>query len=182
MEQKRTNPAPLGLLGFGLSTILLNIHNAGFMTINPQIVWLGFFLGGVAQIIAGLKEYKIGNTFGFTAFTAYGLFWMSLVFIWIRPDFASAENQNLAMGFYLLLWFLFTAFMFVGTFKHNTISKIVFGLLALLFLLLSIGNFLESDLVLQIAGWVGIISGLSAFYSAVGQIVNEEFGKEILPL
>jgi hypothetical protein len=179
--QKQMNPGPLGLLGFGLATILLNIHNADFIPLTIVIIAMGVALGGIAQIIAGILEFKIGNTFGGTAFTAYGLFWLSLVMIWTQAP-AGFEADNLSMGFYLLVWGLFTTFMFIGTLTHNTSSKVIFSSLAVLFYLLSIANFLDSHLIHVIAGYVGIFSGLSAFYSAGGQIVNQELGKNVFPL
>ena len=180
-EAKRANPGPLGLLGFGMTTILLNLHNAGALELTAVIAAMGFALGGAAQIIAGVLEFKQGNTFGGTAFTAYGFFWWSLVAIWMNP-FGIPPKDSVSMGFYLLLWGMFTAFMFIGTFKHNTITKIVFGSLTLLFFLLAAGDFAEVEAVTVAAGVVGIICGLSAFYSAVGQIVNAEFGKKVFPL
>ena len=181
VEKKKANPGPLGLLGFGMTTILLNLHNAGVLELNIMIAAMGFALGGAAQIIAGILEFKADNTFGGTAFTAYGMFWWSLVLIWWNPMGLSAANP-LSMGFYLLVWALFTGFMFIGALKHNTITKIVFGSLTLLFLLLAIGDFSESGGVTVAAGAVGILCGLSAFYSAVGQVVNGEYGKKVFPL
>lgn len=179
--KKQINPAPLGLLGFGMTTILLNLANAGLIPLSIVILAMGMFLGGLAQIIAGILEFKIGNTFGGTAFTAYGLFWWSLVIIKTETDLSLIADLT-SMGFYLLLWGIFTLFMFIGTLKHNTISKIIFGSLALLFFLLAIGDFANSSLITMIAGYLGILCGLSAFYSAVGQIVNSEFDKQIFPL
>ena len=178
--QKKANPAPLGLLGFGMTTILLNLHNANIINLTIVVIAMGIALGGIAQIIAGILEFKHGNTFGGTAFSAYGLFWISLVFIWTNKN--NPMQDSISMGFYLLLWGIFTVFMFIGTLKHNTISKIVFGSLAILFILLSVGDFAENHAITKIAGYVGLFCGLSAVYSAVGQIVNEEFGKKILPL
>lgn len=185
--KKTANPGPLGLLGFGMTTILLNLHNAGIFELNIMIAAMGFALGGTAQLIAGIMELRQGNTFGGTAFTAYGMFWWSLVLIWWNP-LGMAEADKTSMGFYLLIWGIFTAFMFIGALKHNIISKLVFGSLTLLFILLAIGDFLDSKGITAaagvtvIAGIVGIICGLSALYSAVGQIVNEEYGKKIFPL
>lgn len=181
--KNKFNPAPLGLLGFGMTTILLNLHNAGIIGLSMAIIAMGIALGGFAQIIAGILEFKLGNTFGGTAFTAYGLFWLSLVMIWIYGvDYPQFAADKTSMGFYLLLWGIFTAFMFIGTLKHNTISKLVFGSLALLFILLAIGDFTGNETITMIAGIEGIICGLFAFYSAVGQVVNTEFNKTILPL
>ena len=181
---KTANPGPLGLLGFGMTTVLLNLHNAGFLPLSIVIVAMGIALGGLAQIIAGIRELKQGNTFAGTAFTAYGLFWWSLVLIWVNP-FAAVGIEaasKVALGWYLLLWGIFTGFMFIGTLTHNRITQIVFGSLTVLFLLLALGDFTGNHTITTIAGFEGILCGLSAIYSAVGQIVNGEHGKTILPL
>ena len=182
LHKKAANPGPLGLLGFGMTTVLLNLHNAGFLPLSIVIVAMGLALGGLAQIIAGIRELCQGNTFGGTAFTAYGLFWWSLVLIWVNP-FASIESASaVAMGYYLLLWGIFTAFMFIGTLKHNKATQVVFGSLTVLFFLLAIGDFSGNHSITTVAGFVGIFCGLSAIYSAMGQILNAEFDKKILPL
>jgi len=181
-EKKNANPGPLGLLGFGMTTVLLNLHNAGIVELSIVIVAMGLALGGAAQIVAGISELRIGNTFGGTAFTAYGLFWWSLCLIWINP-FSAAINpaDNVSMGFYLTLWGIFTFFMFLGTLSHNMITKIVFLSLAVLFFLLAIGFFSEYHIIKIAAGYVGIFCGLSAIYSAMAQVVNGEMGKTIFP-
>jgi len=177
-----SNPAPLGLLGFGMTTLLLNLHNANIMPLSVIILSMGLFLGGAAQVIAGIMEFKRNNTFGATAFTAYGLFWWSLVIILINPFSGISGADGAGMGFYLLLWGIFTAFMFIGTFKHNRATQLVFLTLTALFLLLSAGDFSGSAAVKTAAGWVGILCGLSAIYNSVAQVVNNEFGKSVLPL
>jgi len=174
------NPGPLGLLGFGMTTILLNLHNAEIMPLSIVIVAMGLAMGGLAQIIAGIMEFKAGNTFGATAFTAYGCFWWSLVIIWVLP--VSNAADPFSMGAYLLLWGIFTTGMFIGTLKHNTISKLVFASLAILFFLLAIGDFTGNHAITQFAGYEGIVCGAFAVYSCIGQIVNNEFGKEIFKL
>lgn len=176
------NPAPLGLLGFGMTTCLLNIHNAGFIPLSIVIIAMGFALGGAAQIIAGIMEFHKGNTFGATAFTAYGFFWWSLILIWINPFKGIDAADANSMGFYLGLWCVFTLFMFIGTLKHNRASQVVFGSLTILFLLLSLANFTGSETIHTIAGYVGIFCGASAIYNAMGQIINQEFGKTIMKL
>ena len=178
---KLANPGPLGLLGFGMTTVLLNLHNAGLLPLSIAIVAMGIALGGLAQIIAGIRELKQGNTFAGTAFTAYGLFWWSLVLIWVNP-FPVDSADKISMGYYLLLWGIFTAFMFVGTLKHNRATQVVFGTLTVLFGLLALGDFTGNHTITMIAGFEGIICGLSAIYSAMGQILNAEFGKKIIPL
>lgn len=176
------NPAPLGLLGFGMTTLLLNIHNAGIMPLSIVIVAMGFALGGAAQIIAGIMEFKKNNVFGATAFTAYGFFWWSLIMIWTNPFASMAKADDLSMGFYLLVWGIFTAAMFVGTLKHDRSLQVVFFTLTLLFFLLAIGDFASSATIKAIAGWVGIVCGSSAIYASLAQVINGEYGRKVLPL
>ena len=179
---KVANPGPLGLLGFGMTTVLLNLHNAGLLPLSIAIVAMGIALGGLAQIIAGIRELCQGNTFAGTAFTAYGLFWWSLVLIWVNPFDGINAATPTDMGYYLLLWGIFTAFMFVGTLKHNRATQVVFGSLTILFMLLALGDFTGNHTITMIAGFEGIFCGLSAIYSAMGQILNAEYGKEVMPL
>ena len=182
IKTKLANPGPLGLLGFGMTTVLLNLHNAGLLPLSIVIVAMGIALGGLAQIIAGIRELCQGNTFAGTAFTAYGLFWWSLVIIWINPFEGIEAASKVAIGYYLLLWGIFTLFMFIGTLKHNRATQVVFGSLTILFILLALGDFTGNHTITTIAGFEGILCGLSAIYSAMGQIVNAEYGKEIMPL
>lgn len=176
------NPGPLGLLGFGMTTVLLNLHNSGLLSLSITIVAMGICMGGLAQIIAGIRELCQGNTFGGTAFTAYGLFWWSLVLIWVNPFEAIEGSDHTTVGWYLLLWGIFTLFMFIGTLKHNRATQVVFGSLAILFFLLAAGDFTGNHTITTVAGIEGIFCGLSAIYSSVGQILNEEYGKTVLPL
>ena len=182
LKAKVANPGPLGLLGFGMTTVLLNLHNAGLLPLSIVIVAMGIALGGLAQIIAGIRELCQGNTFAGTAFTAYGLFWWSLVLIWVNPFDGINAATKTDMGYYLLLWGIFTAFMFIGTLKHNKATQVVFGSLTILFMLLAIGDFTGNHTITMIAGFEGIFCGLSAIYSAMGQILNAEYGKEVMPL
>jgi len=177
------NPGPLGLIGFGMATVLLNLHNAGIIELSIVVVAMGLTLGGAAQIVAGIYGLRIGNTFLGTAFTAYGLFWWSLCLIWIHPfSTAISPVESISIGFYLALWGVFTFFMFLGTLLHNIITKIIFLSLMILFFLLSAGCFSGNDIITTIAGYVGIFCGLSAIYSAMAQVVNGEFGKKIFPI
>jgi succinate-acetate transporter protein len=177
------NPAPLGLMGFGMTTVLLNIHNAGFFALGTMILAMGIFYGGLAQIIAGIMEWKKGNTFGTTAFTSYGLFWLSLVGLLVMPEIGwGSANENAAMVAYLFMWGLFTAVMFVGTLRLNRALQFVFASLAVLFFLLALGDAMGSTLITHIAGYEGIICGLSAIYAALAQVLNEVYGKVIAPI
>lgn len=176
------NPSPLGLLGFGMTTVLLNLHNADIIPLSIVIVAMGFALGGAAQIIAGIMEFFKNNTFGATAFTAYGFFWWSLIAIWINPFESINAADDISMGFYLLLWAIFTAFMFIAILKLNMGLQVVFLSLTVLFLLLALGDFTGMHKITVLGGWVGIFCGLSAIYNAVAQVINNEYGKVILPL
>lgn len=177
------NPAPLGLMGFGLTTILLNIHNAGFFEMDAMILAMGIFFGGIGQMIAGIMEFKKNNTFGTTAFTSYGAFWLALVFLNILPAMGYAEPAgSLSMAAFLFMWGLFTLFMFIATLRISRALQVVFGTLALLFFLLAIGNFTGSTLILTIAGYEGILCGFTAIYAAMAQVINESYGEELLPL
>ncbi|MCB0617219.1 MAG: acetate uptake transporter [Saprospiraceae bacterium] len=177
------NPAPLGLLGFGMTTILLNLHNVGFFALDGMILAMGVFYGGIAQIIAGLMEWKKKNTFGTTAFTSYGLFWLTLVGLLLLPKMGWAEApSSTAMGYYLFLWGLFTAAMFIGTLRLNGVLQFVFGSLTILFFLLAIGDWTGSALIKTVAGWEGVVCGASAIYCGLAQVLNEVYGREMLPL
>ena len=177
------NPAPLGLLGFGLTTVLLNLHNAGLFALDSMILAMGIFYGGIAQIIAGIMEWKKNNTFGTTAFTSYGLFWLSLAGLLILPQIGLAEAaDSTAMGYYLFIWGFFTAVMFVATLRMNAVLQFVFASLALLFFLLALGDWTGSTLIKTIAGIEGVICGLSAIYAGLAQVLNEVYNKTILPL
>jgi hypothetical protein len=183
VQDSTSNPAPLGLLGFGMTTVLLNLHNAGFYPLDSMILAMGIFYGGIAQIIAGIMEWKKRNTFGTTAFTSYGLFWVSLIGLIFIPKFnLGAAPNDTAMGCYLFMWGLFTAMMFIGTLRLNRALQFVFGSLAVLFFLLSIGDFTGNAAIKRIAGFEGIICGASAIYTALAQVWNEVYGKEVAPL
>jgi succinate-acetate transporter protein len=180
---KTSNPAPLGLAGFGLTTILLNLHNVGVFPLDSIIMSMGFFYGGIAQIIVGIMEWKKDNTFGTAAFTSYGIFWISLIFIWMLPKMGLAEAPtSQAMGCYLAVWTLFSFFLFLTTFKLYKALRIVFGLLVILFTLLSAASFTESTLIKVIAGYVGILCGTAALYSGMAQVLNEYYKKTVLPI
>ena len=178
------NPAPLGLLGFGMTTVLLNLHNAGFYELNAMILAMGICYGGIAQVIAGIMEWKKGNTFATTAFTSYGLFWLSLVttIILTKLGLATPSNET-AMGWYLLAWGVFTAVMFIGTLSISRALQIVFGSLTLLFFLLAIGDFTNASTGFKHAtGWEGVFCGLSAIYTGLAQVINELNHRTVLPL
>jgi len=183
-EQKLANPAPLGLLGFGMTTVLLNLHNAGLFGLDSMILAMGIFYGGTAQIIAGILEFKKGNTFGVTAFTSYGLFWFSLVFLLVFPQVGlwGTKPSSIAMASYLFMWGLFTLLMYFGASKANFALQFVFGSLAILFFLLSLSEITGIALIKTIAGLEGIICGFSAVYLAIAEVLNEVYGKTVMPI
>ena len=184
LKDTTANPAPLGLLGFGMTTVLLNLHNAGFYELNSMILAMGICYGGAAQIVAGIMEWRKGNTFATTAFLSYGLFWFSLVALIILPKlgWATASNET-AMAAYLFMWGLFTAVMFIGTLRLHVAGQVVFGSLTILFFLLAIGDFISaSPGFKQFTGYVGIFCGFSAIYAGLAQVLNELYGRVILPL
>lgn len=170
-------------MGFGMTTVLLNIHNAGFFPLGSMILAMGLCYGGIAQVIAGILEFKKGNTFGLTAFTSYGFFWISLVVLILLPKMGLAEPPPHAfMGCYLTMWGIFTAFMFIGTLRGNRALQFVFASLTVLFALLAISDFTGSELIGTIAGFEGIICGLSAIYLAMAEVINEQYGRTVLPI
>lgn len=177
------NPASLGLMGFGMTTVLLNLHNAGLFPLGSMILAMGIFYGGLAQVIAGVMEYKNGNTFGTTAFTSYGLFWLTLVGLLVIPELGWAEGPDpTAMAAYLSMWGFFTAWMFVATLKIGPGLQVVFATLTVLFFLLAAGEFIESSAFHTLTGVEGVICGFSAIYVAIGNVWNEMYGRKVLPL
>jgi len=193
MAEKTANPAPLGLLGFGMTTILLNfVHNLQLGPADAMILGMGIAYGGLAQIIAGVLEFKKGNTFGTVAFTSYGLFWESFVLLNLMPKiFGVPGPSNEALAAYFFMWGLFTFVMFFGTLKTNRVLQIVFATLALLFFLLAIKSALlaytsmtakDLEMFTRIIGFEGIVTGFSAFYLALAEVLNESHGKTVLPI
>ena len=183
---KLANPAPLGLLGFGLTTVLLNLHNAGLFPLDTMILAMGLAYGGLAQVIAGVMEFKKGNTFGTTAFTSYGLFWWSLVILLVLPNFSFLSGFNApghgALAAYFFMWGMFTFVMFFGTLNKNRALQFVFGSLAVLFFLLVARELTLNSTVATITGIEGIICGASAVYLALAEVLNECHEKTLLPI
>ncbi len=183
LKQPLANPAPLGLLGFGVTTVLLNLHNVGFYGLGSMILGMGLFYGGLAQVIAGVMEWKKNNTFGLTAFTSYGLFWLSLVGLVVMPEMGIAQpTEPKALAFYLFGWGVFTLVMFIGTLRLSRALQVIFFSLAVLFFLLAWGNAVNNPTIIRIAGIEGIICGHAAIYAGLAQVLNEVYGRTILPL
>lgn len=182
VKHTMANPAPLGLIAFGLTTVLLNFHNAGFYALNSMILAMGLAYGGTAQIIASAMEYKNGNTFATVAFGSYGLFWYSFALLLILPKLGlAAAPDKISVAAYLIMWGIFTAVMFIGTLKISRGLQVIFGTLAILFFLLALGDITGNATITLIAGYEGILTGLSAMYVGLAEVINETHGKEMLP-
>jgi hypothetical protein len=187
ITQKLANPAPLGLLGFGLTTVLLNLVNAGVFPLDTMILAMGIAYGGLAQIIVGIMEYKKGNTFGTVAFSSYGFFWWSLVLLLILPKITiipgfSGPNTT-SMAAYFFMWGIFTFAMLFGTLKANRAIQFVFLSLAILFFMLTTRELLGNPAWFNtITGIEGVICGGSAVYLGLAEVLNEANGKTVLPI
>jgi uncharacterized protein len=177
------NPAPLGLMGFGMTTVMLSLHNAGYIPLGAAILAMGIFFGGLAQMIAGLMEWKKGNTFGMTVFTSFGFFWIIIVAIILAPTigYAGTEAPE-SMAVLFLLWGLFSAYMTIGTMGTNRVTQAIFvALTAVLFMLAASEAMGSADLKMA-AGYVGVIAGALAIYSAMAQVLNESLSRAVVPL
>jgi uncharacterized protein len=162
------NPAPLGLSAFALTTFVLSSANAGLIPgagAAKMVIGLAIFYGGIVQVLAGMWEFRSGNTFGAAAFSSYGGFWLALGYS-IQNNLIPSQT---ALGFFLLGWTIFTALMFLGTLRSNVALIVVFGLLTITFLLLTLGEFGLGTSVL--GGWFGIATALAAWYTAVAGVL-----------
>jgi len=183
VKDTTANPAPLGLIAFGMTTVLLNFHNAGFYQLNTMILAMGVFYGGIAQVIAGIMEWKKNNTFGTTAFCSFGLFWLTLVGLLVFPKMNwGVAPESGAMAAYLTMWGIFTFVMFFATLKLNRALQFIFLSLAILFWLLAIADATGNAGIGLLAGWEGIICGASAIYTGLALVLNEYYGKTVLPI
>jgi uncharacterized protein len=184
IQDTTANPAPLGLLGFGMTTVLLNLHNAGFYELNSMILGMGVFYGGTAQVIAGIMEWKKRNTFAATAFISYGFFWLTLVALVTLPKMVTGITPTTpdAMAAFLALWGIFTAVMFLGTLRLSRALQFVFASLTVLFILLVAAKLTENHTIEHAAGYEGIVCGFSAIYTGLAQVLNELHGRTVWPL
>ncbi len=179
------DPAPLGLAAFALTTFLLSLFNAGLLSGDgePIVFSLALFYGGLAQFAAGMWEFKNKNTFGAMAFTSYGAFW--LAFWGLQQFYASKipEAQlGVAVGWFLIAWGIFTAYMWIGSFKVNTAVMIVFLLLTTTFFLLGIGDLAGIEAISYLGGYVGIATAIAAWYASAAGVINTNFGRTVLPV
>jgi len=183
VREKLANPAPLGLAGFGLTTFILNIVNADLVAKESigMVLPVGLFYGGLAQFLAGMWEMKKNNTFGFTAFSSFGAFWMALAVMVILENTEVVEPvPKNGLTVFLCAWGLFTAYMTIGTLKISRALQMVFATLTILFFLLAGGE--HNETVMKVAGWEGILCAASALYASAAQVINESWGRYVVPL
>ena len=180
-EVKLGNPAVVGLGGFGMTTLILQFHNLGWVGLAP-VLWIGLLFGGTAQLIAGFLEFKTGNNFGFGAFTAYGAFWISLCFFVIfgtNPEIVKAypvlKFNAHELGIYLLMWTFFTIIFLIAALKHHTALVILFGTLALGFIGLDLKELCGMETIGKLAAWDLIVCAATAWY-LMAKVILEEVG------
>jgi hypothetical protein len=179
-EQKNGNPAVVGLAGFSITTLVLQFHNVGWCGLGPVIV-LGLIFGGMAQLIAGFQEQKMGNNFGFSAFTAYGGFWIGLALILLMNHFGIYKSSTTDVGWYLVAWMIYTLGMWIASMRIHTMMAVTFFTLLLGFYLLVLGHFVN-PVWNMIAGYELMFCAACAMYMMFAIIINDIAGKVILPL
>jgi len=180
------NPGPLGLGAFALTTFCLSVFNTGVFINASQaavVLPLALFYGGLAQLIAGIFEYKVPNTFGATAFISYGSFWLSYAALveYVAPTLP-AETAHEAIGLFLFAWNIFTVYMFFASLKTSRVVSFVFFFLSITFLLLTIGAFANNTHCTQAGGWFGLITALFAWYGSAAVVVNSTWERTVLPV
>jgi succinate-acetate transporter protein len=179
------DPAPLGLAAFALTTFVLSMFNAGLVDAKGEPIVLGLALayGGTAQLLAGMWEFRKGNTFGATAFSSYGAFWISF---WAYVAFFAKgipeANRGTAAGLYLIAWGIFTTYMWVASLRTTAAVNLVFLLLAITFFLLGIGDAVGNDTISKLGGWLGLATAVAAWYASFAGVTNFTFGREVLPV
>jgi succinate-acetate transporter protein len=179
------DPGPLGLAAFAMTTFVLSMFNADLVSRSGESVTLGLALayGGIAQVLAGMWEFRTGNTFGAVAFTSYGAFWISFwAFVQFYASGIPAADAGHAVGLYLIAWGIFTSYMFIASLRTTGAIALVFILLAVTYFLLGIGNANGSDSLIKAGGWVGLATAIAAWYASFAAVTNATFGRIVLPL
>jgi succinate-acetate transporter protein len=179
------DPGPLGLAAFALTTFVLSMFNAGLVSSagEPVVLGLALFYGGIAQLLAGMWEFRTGNTFGAVAFCSYAAFWLSL---WALNHFYAAEipkaNVGDAVGLFLVAWGIFTVYMWVASFRTSGVLVVTFALLTITFFLLGFGNSGDSTSLVKAGGWFGLATAACAWYGSFAAVINSTFGRVVLPV
>jgi succinate-acetate transporter protein len=179
------DPAPLGLAAFALTTFVLSFFNAGLVSDKgvPVVLGLALAYGGIAQLLAGMWEFRNNNTFGATAFTSYGAFWISFfVLEQFQADKIPAANLGAAVGLYLIAWGIFTTYMWIASFRVSAAVMVVFLLLAATFIVLGIGEAKGTESIVKAGGWIGIATAIAAWYASFASVTNKTFGRIVLPV
>jgi uncharacterized protein len=182
---KIADPGPLGLAAFALTTFVLSMFNSGLVAEKgePIVFGLAFAYGGLAQLLAGMWEFRTGNTFGATAFTSYGAFWISFfVFVTFFADKIPAADTGHAVGLYLIAWGIFTAYMFIASLRTTAAIATVFLLLTLTFVVLGIGDAGGNENITKLGGYIGLATAAAAWYASFAVVTNSTFGKTLLPV
>ena len=182
---KPADPGPLGLAAFALTTFVLSMFNAGLVSDKGEPVVLGLALayGGLAQLLAGMWEFRTGNTFGAVAFTSFGAFWISFwaYVTFFAGDIPAADTGH-AVGLYLIAWGIFTLYMFVASLRTTAAIAVVFALLAATFFVLGIGDAGAHENVTKAGGWLGLATAAAAWYASFAGVTNSTFGRTVLPV
>ncbi|MGA9477747.1 MAG: acetate uptake transporter [Desulfobacterales bacterium] len=174
------NPGVVGLAGFGITTLLLQFHNVGWCGVGP-IVSLAFVFGGMAQLIAGYQEFKVGNNFGYSAFVSYGAFWIALGVIFLLNHHNVYHSSTTDLGWFLVGWTVYTFIMWIPAMKIHGAMAITFTLLLIGFILLDLAHFGYPDLT-KVAGYELMLCAASALYMMAHVIYAQVFGRNILPV
>jgi len=179
------NPGPLGLAAFALTTFVLSMFNAGLVSDKgiPVVLGLALAYGGLAQLLAGMWEFRTGNTFGATAFTSYGAFWLSFWAFeqFFAKDITNAADLGHAVGLYLIAWGIFTGYMFIASLRTTGAVALVFILLTVTFIVLGIGNSGANTSIVKLGGWIGLATALAAWYASFAEVTNATFGRSVFP-
>ncbi|MDR2405968.1 MAG: acetate uptake transporter [Deltaproteobacteria bacterium] len=182
MPPTLANPTPLGLISFGLSTILINLATAGLISNGSPILAQGIFLGGLAQLLAGILEYFKGNTFGCAVFSSFGAYWLSASFFNILPKLGWADAPDPSvMGAFMFIWGIYAVMLFLAVIKGGGILAVILTCLVLHFFLQAFGIWFNIEILKIIAGYDGIICGGGAFYLGGATIIHETSQTKILP-
>jgi uncharacterized protein len=185
---KVADPGPLGLAAFALTTFVLSFFNAGLAPASgePIVFGLAFAYGGLAQLLAGMWEFRTGNTFGAVAFTSYGAFWLSFFAfaLWFEKLLPGKDPgvAGHAVGLYLIAWGIFTAYMFIASLRTTAAVALVFLLLTITFVVLGIGNVGANADVIKAGGYIGIVTAIAAWYASFAVVVNSTFGRTVMPV